>query len=67
MVLVEPLHLLEQHCLFSNFGNVVNGLVKDRNVELFYTGSYLLTQALLFKNAGCLMHDRVSNFSQVLP
>ena len=67
MVLVEPLHLLEQHRLLFDFGNVVNALVKDRNVELFYTGSCIVTQALLLKNTGCLVHDGVRNFSQVLP
>ena len=65
---MEPLHLLEQHRLFLDFGNVVKGLVKDRNVELFYTTrNCIITQALLFENTGCLMHDRVSYFGQVLP
>ena len=72
VVLVQALHLFEQHSLFFYLGNVVNGLVKDRSVELFYSCScitnLILWKALtlLFQNTGCLLHDRVSDFSQVL-
>ena len=39
MVLVEPLHLHEQLSLLLDFGEVVGGLVKDRNVGVRLTSS----------------------------
>ena len=60
VIFVETLHLLKQLRLLSHLGQVVDGLVKDRNVVR------LLYSLITFENGCCLDHHRVSDFSQML-
>ena len=72
MVLVEPLHLPQESRLLLYLGQVVNGLVKDRNVAT--TNSKVFTISIFFRylligseNGLGALHGWACDLGQVLP
>ena len=72
VVFVESLHLHQQLSLLLNLGEVVNGLVKDRNVGVLLTSSlaskaFASTAALNIEDIHGLLHGCIGDFGKVGP
>ena len=73
VVLVEPLHLHQQLSLLLDLGDVVDGLVKDRNVSVRLTSCLAskafasTAQQLNVEDFYSLFHGGVGDFGKVGP
>ena len=72
VVLVEPLHLHHQLSLLLDLGDVVDGLVKDRNVGIRLTSSlasktFASAAELNIEDLYGLLHGGVGDFGKVGP
>ena len=72
VVLVEPLHLHQQLSLLLDLGDVVDGLVKDRNVGIRLTSSlasktFASAAELNIEDLYGLLHGGVGDFGKVGP